>query len=71
MGRELGKNYGVCYHEKHTIEIDRDQSDKEELDTILHEALHGLFPNVREFYIHRSGYELRKLLWKLGYRKVK
>lgn len=41
---------------------------KKELETILHEALHGCIWNLSEEDIQQTGEDLANLLWKLGYR---
>ena len=53
------------------IEIDPRQCPKDYMDTIIHEALHHLFPKKKEPSILRSGTSLANLLWRLGYRRVK
>lgn len=43
---------------------------KDRLETILHEALHGIYPDEDEKTISRSGRELAQLLWRCGYRRI-
>ena len=53
------------------IEIDPRQCPKDYMDTLIHEALHELFPKKREKRILRAGTTIANLLWRLGYRRVK
>ncbi len=53
------------------IEIDPRQCPKEYMDTLIHEALHHLFPRKKERRILRTGTSLANLLWRLGYRRVR
>ena len=55
----------------HVIEIDPRQCPSEYLDTLIHEALHELFPKSKETKILNSGTSVARLLWRLGYRRVK
>ncbi len=41
------------------------------LDTIIHEALHASNFNTHEGTVERIARETAKLLWRLGYRRVK
>jgi len=68
---EKDKNVGQCWpgSKKHIIEIDPRQCPKDYLDTLLHEALHELFPYKPEKFIQKAGKSLANLLWRLKYRK--
>jgi hypothetical protein len=55
----------------HIIEIDPKQCPKEYLDTLIHEAVHELFPRMREKIVLHTGTSLANLLWRLGYRRVR
>ena len=52
------------------IEIDPRQTPIDELDTVCHEGLHHIFPDVTEEKITAAGTALAKILWAYGYRKV-
>ncbi len=52
-----------------TIEIDPRQSPKEELDTILHEAIHHALPFLDEPATAKAAKTLTMILYKYGYRK--
>lgn len=64
---------GQCWphNGRHLIEIDPRQCPKEYMDTLIHEALHELWPKSRESKILRAGTSLANLLWRLGYRRKK
>jgi len=55
----------------HVIEIDPRQCPKEYLDTLIHEALHEVFPRAFERTILNAGTSVADLLWRLGYRRVR
>jgi hypothetical protein len=40
------------------------------METILHEALHALYPDESEESVTRNGRDLANLLWRCGYRKI-
>ena len=54
----------------HIIEIDPRQCPKEYMDTLIHEALHELFPRLHEKTVLHAGTSVADLLWRLGYRRV-
>lgn len=62
---------GQCWPEtgEHIIEIDPRQCPKDYMDTLIHEALHELFPRAKESKILRAGTSVAALLWRLGYRR--
>jgi hypothetical protein len=53
------------------IEIDPRQCPKEYLDTLVHEAVHELFPRMQERTVLKAGTTIANLLWRLGYRRVR
>jgi len=40
-----------------------------ELDTVIHEGMHGALPYLDEVAVERAATDLANLLWKLGYRR--
>lgn len=65
---------GQCWPgdtEDNLIEVDPRQTQIDYMDTVIHEALHHLFPTVKERKILKSGTSVAQLLWRLGYRRVK
>jgi hypothetical protein len=53
------------------IKIKKGLSPRDELETMIHEALHACFPFLDELPVARAGRELTALLYdKFGYRKV-
>jgi hypothetical protein len=67
----VGQCWPLSKKSKNILEIDPRQCPREYLDTLVHEALHISFPRVKEPKILRVGTSIAKLLWRLGYRKVK
>lgn len=55
---------------KKTIEIDPRAIGKKELELLIHEALHLIYPEQTEEMIEANAITLTQLLWKIGYRKV-
>jgi len=68
LGREKAK--GQMFPGKNVIEIDPRQSNVEYMDTLIHEGLHIIFPDLSEKEVIKSSKKLSKVLWKAGYRKV-
>ncbi|TWT51828.1 hypothetical protein KOR42_33010 [Thalassoglobus neptunius] len=52
------------------IERSLKEDSPEFLETVIHEALHGLFPDLKEEAVDESSRSLRVLLWRLGFRKA-
>lgn len=71
------KIYGYCENEEvqkkdegwRAITISLDQTEKQTLDTIIHEAQHASFPGMSEEDVTQSSQDIARLLWRLGYRK--
>lgn len=53
------------------IRINSTLKDLEELDTIIHEVFHAGFWHVDETVVEEFGTDLARILWKLGYRRIK
>lgn len=51
------------------IQIKADQPEKGLLDTVLHEALHGVNYHWSEHHVAKVAEQLTQLLWSLGYRR--
>jgi len=60
---------GECDFERKVIRIPFDGVALYELDTIIHEALHALFPFMAEWIIERVASDIARLLWRLDWRK--
>ena len=56
----------MCTRDEKLLEIRDDQSDKEAVDTFLHEVLHGEFPKASEKSIARAATELTQALLRMG-----
>lgn len=53
------------------IRINSTLKGQEELDTIIHEVFHAGFWHVDEEVVEEFGTDLARILWKLGYRRIK
>ena len=43
----------------------------DELETWIHESIHASYPSKKETEVRQAGYDIARLLWRLGYRKNK
>jgi len=74
--RKLGKHraWGLYWepwrNSPPLIELDERMKPKRELDTLVHESLHHLFPEMPESAVADKATELSKILWGQNYRKV-
>ena len=68
------KDYGSMVDPGHAdgriIRIGTWQSEEEQLDSIIHEALHASLPLLDEAAVHATANDLSRLLWRLGYRRT-
>lgn len=69
LGRESA--VGLAWKEDALLEIDPRQSEKDRLDTLLHEAIHILFPKLNEMQVRGVTKRLTPILWKDGWRRVR
>ena len=60
---------GWCYSDG-TIEIDPRQTQKQYLDTIIHELLHWVSPTWNERKVSATARLITRELWKAGYRRT-
>lgn len=69
--KRLGKNkvWGF-YHSDNEIEIDSTLTGKKELEIMLHELSHGVFPEFSEDKIVQVSRIFTDFLWKNHYRKI-
>ena len=69
--------FGVCDHperKRKAICYDlstKDSDSPETLETLLHEAFHASFWNIREETIEHAASDIAKFLFRLGYRPTK
>jgi hypothetical protein len=68
LGRE--KAHGLAHQGDGVIEIDPKQDSKERLDTILHEGIHILDPNLPKMKVRAYANRLSDLLWKDRWRRM-
>jgi len=52
------------------IRIGTWQGEADRLDTVLHEALHAIRPELDETAVDATARDISRLLWRLGYRRV-
>jgi len=76
LGRHCGNQFKRIFGQYHPgrwpkIEIDPRQTERERLDTLLHEGLHDAYPDLDEPAIKRGARILQRLLRKQGYRRVR
>ncbi len=55
---------------KSLIEIDPRPGSKDYLDTLIHEALHTIYPDMSETEVHKTTGRLARLIWRQGYRRI-
>jgi hypothetical protein len=55
--------------EGRVIRIGTWQGEADQLDTIIHEALHASLPLLDEAAVHATANDLSRLLWRLSYRR--
>ena len=53
------------------VEIDPRQGENNLLDTLLHEAMHILFPKLNEMQVRGVAARLTEILWNDGWRRVR
>lgn len=53
------------------IEIDPRQSAKQELDTLIHEALHHVYPHLDEEAVRLGATQIAKVCWEYGFRRCR
>jgi len=64
------KYFGLAYRDEARIEIDPYQRPSEYLDSLIHESMHILFPDMKEEEVYKLGLFLSGFLWENGYRKT-
>jgi len=70
LGRE--KAYGQAISEGAVIEISPKQTERERIDTLIHEAFH-LIPQTKtldETAVVKASNSLSNLMWQQGYRRM-
>jgi hypothetical protein len=67
--RNLRYYWGYAYPTVRRIEISTNLTDKQYMDTLIHEILHVLYPKDSETKISKNASTIRYYLWKQGYRR--
>lgn len=65
---------GTCDHpttKGKKIQIATKLSDKDTLETVIHEIYHASDPNLSEEAVNEMARDMASLLWRLGYRRQK
>ncbi len=71
---KIANDFGRCSPPKSkgkSIQINKRNSNLEELDTYVHEAIHACTWDMDEEAVTEMGKDIAKFLWRLGYRKTK
>jgi len=71
------KALGIAWHDKLNdpkkkvgiIEIEKDQTPLQMMDTEVHECIHMYYPEIPEESVLKMGSRIARFLFKLGYRK--
>jgi hypothetical protein len=53
-----------------TIYIDPTLGGRQHLETVIHEAVHAVFPTATEPEVERKSRDIARLVWGLGYRRT-
>jgi hypothetical protein len=68
--RNLRYYWGYAYPTVRRIEISTNLTDKQYMDTLIHEILHVLYPKDSESKISKNASTIRYYLWKQGFRRL-
>ena len=75
QNRKLGKHQArglyLAGKTKSLIEIDPRLGGEEELDTVIHEALHHVFPYLDEDAVDKGATDMARIVWIYGFRNRK
>lgn len=63
----LGEAEGVCNKPERTIRIALGKSEKDTMDSIIHEVLHAALWDLDEDAVFTTANAISEALWKLGY----
>lgn len=69
--RKLRYYWGYAYTDKGLVEITPDLTDRQYMDTLIHEILHIMYPNDSETKISRNASTITHHLWKKNYRRIR
>ena len=68
--RKLGREKALGYTDSTDVVVDSRLKGKKQLEIILHECLHYLYPEASEEEVITKSVKLTKTLWYEGYRKI-
>jgi len=69
LARLMPGTLGMCDYSARTLHIPVDGDTESELDTCIHEALHGCLPDLDEATVDETATSIARLLWRLQWRK--
>ena len=58
-----------CDYQRRVVRIPLDGDTREELDCIIHEAIHAACPWMHEDNVNETALSVAGLLWRLGWRR--
>jgi hypothetical protein len=64
------KAWGWAYLKKNMIEVEERLKGKKQMEIIIHECMHILFPDAEEEEVETKAAALTNTLWHEGYRKI-
>lgn len=67
---KIGPFSGLCHWEHKYLVIPKDGTSLEDLDTVIHEAIHACHPRMSERKVSRTATDISRLLWRLGWRAI-
>lgn len=65
----LRRYWGWCIYRDRIIKIAKGLAEADELNTVIHEATHAFFPDLREEVVEQFGDDVANVLIRLGWRK--
>jgi hypothetical protein len=68
--RDYGDMHDPGHLKGRIIRIGTWPSEQDRMDTLIHEALHCIRPELDEAAVADTATDIARLLWKLGYRQV-
>lgn len=62
--------WGWAYQDENRIELEKNQTSKEYLNTLIHEMLHCMLPDLKEPHIEKMADMLANEVWRRKFRKI-
>jgi hypothetical protein len=67
---EEGPLDGLCDYDKKTLYVPMEPKGLEDLDTIIHEVVHAILPDLSEECVRESSSAIARILHRFGYRSL-